>query len=78
MGNRVLYKDQAVEPFSQFLQDDLTGQVNFKIQYPMTKTITSVVQTNCTSLSPSAMMPSCTDAAEARVWDFEFWSLEFV
>jgi hypothetical protein len=33
MGDRVLYKDQAVEPFSQSLQDDLTGQVNLKSQF---------------------------------------------
>jgi len=38
MGDRVLYKDQTVDSFSQSLQDDLTGQVNLKFQFPMTET----------------------------------------
>ena len=75
MGDRVLYKDQAVEPFSQSLQDDLTGQVNLKFQYPMTKTFTAIVPYRFAKLAVPAILPFGTNADGSFVWNFEFGSL---
>jgi hypothetical protein len=58
-------KIDIVDLFRKSQQDYLTGQVNLKFQYPMTKTFTAVVPYGCTSFCPSANMPFGTNAGEA-------------
>jgi hypothetical protein len=82
MADRVSYEDHIVDLFRKSQQDDLTGQVNLKSQYSMTKTFTKVVSPRLANQGLPLMMAS--DSLEDEIfgilnfghWDlFEIWLL---
>ena len=62
----------------KFQNSSTKFQINLKFQYPMTKTFTAVVPYRCTQLYPSVTLPFGSEVGVLPVWNFEFWSLEFV
>jgi hypothetical protein len=50
------YEDHIVDPCRKSLQNDLTGQVILKFQYPMTKTFAAVLPYRGTNLCPPAII----------------------
>jgi len=53
MYDRYSYEDRIVDLLHNSLQENLTGRVNLKFQYPMTKTIIAVSWLN------DAALPGC-------------------
>jgi len=62
----------------QISAKDLTGRVNLKFQYSMTKTFTTLLTRSFAKPGLSVMIQVGTTLAESFVWNFEFRSLEFV
>ncbi len=66
-----------VDLYQKSLQDDLTGQVDLKFQYSMTKTFTTVISHRLANPGLPVMMPWGFTVNGSFVWNFEFGSLGF-
>jgi hypothetical protein len=78
MRECVGYEDRIVDLLHKTPQDDLTGQVNLKFQYSMTKMFTTSLLYRFVDPVLPGMIPWCAAQDLIFVWNFEFRSLEFI
>ena len=78
IGNLICYYARIRYIHRKVQSAYLTGQVNLKFQYPMSKTFNTVGTYRITKSALPVIIPFGTNVDRSFVWNFEFGSLGFV